>query len=98
MPEGTSVNQLISLAVAEKLAALSAEDYLVERGRHASRKKFEAALRTVPDLEPDKLDRIAPRTALRRGTGGGDKECVVGSMSFHLRYNTIMLRYNAAAA
>jgi len=56
--EGTSINQLIASAVAEKLAALLTEEYLEERARRGSRKKFEAALKTVPDVEPEEFDRL----------------------------------------
>ncbi len=63
--EGTSINQLISSAVAEKLAALKTEEYLEERAQRASRKKFEAALNTVPDVEPEEFDRF-PQPSRRR--------------------------------
>jgi hypothetical protein len=56
--EGTSINQLISSAVAEKLAALLTEEYLEARAKRGNRKKFEAALRTVPDVEPEEFDRL----------------------------------------
>ena len=56
--EGASINQLISSAVAEKLAALATEEYLIERGKRGSRKKFEAALKTVPDVAPEAFDRL----------------------------------------
>jgi hypothetical protein len=56
--EGTSINQLISSAIAEKLAALLTEKYLEARARRGSRRKFEAALRTVPDVEPAEYDRL----------------------------------------
>lgn len=55
--EGISVNQLISTALAEKLAALSAEDYLEQRAARASRAKFDAALSSVPDAAPDASER-----------------------------------------
>ena len=64
--EGTSINQLISSAVAEKLSALLTSEYLGERGRRGSRKKFEAALRTVPDVEPEQFDRLPPKRAPKR--------------------------------
>lgn len=48
--EGISVNQLISMALAEKLAALAAEDLLEKRAQRGSRAKFEAALSKVPDV------------------------------------------------
>ena len=56
--EGTSINQLISSAVAEKMAALLTQDYLDARAKRGSRKKFQAALKTVPDVEPDEFDRL----------------------------------------
>jgi hypothetical protein len=52
--EGTSINS----AVAEKLAALLTAEYLEERAQRGSRKKFEAALRTVPNSEPEDFDRL----------------------------------------
>lgn len=55
--EGISVNQLISTALAEKLSALATEDYLEERAKRGSRKKFDAALALVPDAKPDSVDR-----------------------------------------
>ncbi len=66
--EGTSINQLISSAVAEKLATLWTVDYLQERARRGSRKKFEAVLRGVPDVEPETHDRLPrKRVGTRRG-------------------------------
>jgi hypothetical protein len=56
--EGTSTNQLINSAVAEKLSALMTEDYLAARAKRGSRRKFEAVLRTVPDVEPSGNDRL----------------------------------------
>jgi len=35
--EGVALNQLINVAVAEKLSALRTEDYFTERARHANR-------------------------------------------------------------
>jgi hypothetical protein len=43
---GTSIDQLVSSAVAERLAALLSPDYLEGRAKRASRKKFEEALQT----------------------------------------------------
>jgi hypothetical protein len=51
--EGISVNQLISTALAEKLAALGAQEYLEARAAHGARAKFDAALALVPDVHPD---------------------------------------------
>lgn len=50
--EGISVNQLIATALAEKLAALAAQDYLASRAARASKLKFQRALAHVPDTEP----------------------------------------------
>ena len=61
--EGISINQLINSAVAEKMAALLTEEYLSERGKRGSRRKFGASLAKVPNVEPRETDRIPPRTA-----------------------------------
>lgn len=53
-----SINQFVATAVAEKISALDTESYLAERAKRGSRKKFEAALRQVPNREPDKHDRF----------------------------------------
>lgn len=63
--EGISINQLITSAVAEKMSALMTEEYLTTRARRASRRKFEAVLAKVPDVEPDESDRL-PASADRR--------------------------------
>lgn len=42
--EGVSINQLITTAVAEKMAALMTDEYLAERARRGSREAFEAVL------------------------------------------------------
>ena len=56
--EGVSINQLITLAVAEKISALATEDYLGARAKRASRKKFLRAMAKVADVEPDERDRL----------------------------------------
>jgi hypothetical protein len=58
--EGVSVNQLISLAVAEKLAALDAERYVQARAAKASEAKFRRVLAKVPATVPDPGDERAP--------------------------------------
>jgi hypothetical protein len=69
--QGTSIDQLISSAVAEKLAALLSPEYLEARAKRASRNKFEAALKTVPDVEAPEYDRLPNQklrpTAAQRG-------------------------------
>jgi len=56
--ENISINQLITLALAEKVSALMTEDYLAERAERASREKFEKALSRVPDIDPDEKDSL----------------------------------------
>lgn len=56
--EGVSINQLINSAAAEKVAALLTEEYLEERARRASRKRFTKALSKVADIEPEDVDRL----------------------------------------
>lgn len=56
--EGTSINQFITTAVAEKVSALSTEDYLAERASRASRARFDAALSRVADIEPAEYDKL----------------------------------------
>lgn len=66
--EGISINQLINSAVAEKLAALMAEEYLQERAERGSRRKLRAVLAKVPDVEPEKIDQMPPGVTRRRRT------------------------------
>ena len=55
---GVSINQFITLAVAEKMSALMTEDYLNERAKRGSREKFDAVLAKVPSVEPEEYDRL----------------------------------------
>jgi len=63
--EGVSINQLINSAVAEKMAALMAADYLEARARRSNRRRFKAALGKVADIEPEDIDRL-PSKGIRR--------------------------------
>jgi hypothetical protein len=56
--EGISINQFVATAVAEKMSALLTEEYLEKRARRGSRERYEAALKEVPDCEPDDWDRL----------------------------------------
>ena len=56
--EDISLNQLITLALAEKVSALMTEDLLKERARRASKAKFRRVLKKVPDLEPAEEDQL----------------------------------------
>lgn len=56
--DGISINQFISTAAAEKLAALMTVAYLEERAKRGTREKFEAALKRLPDVEPAEEDKL----------------------------------------
>ena len=56
--EGVSINQFISVAVAEKMSALSTEDYLASRAKRGSKTKLKRLLKKVPKVEPEKGDRV----------------------------------------
>ncbi len=53
-----SLNQFISTAIAEKLAALETLDYMNERARRGRKVSFEAALERVPQGEVLPQDRL----------------------------------------
>lgn len=55
--ENTSINQLVSSALAEKISALMTEEYIEQRAKRASKEKFKKILSKVPDVEPDKYDK-----------------------------------------
>jgi len=57
--DGISINQFISLAVAEKLAALQTYEIMAKKAEGASREKFLSALARVgkhPVPEEDRVD------------------------------------------
>jgi predicted transcriptional regulator len=56
--ENISMNQLITLAVAEKISTLMTEEYLGNRGMRGARKKFQRAMSKVADIEPEERDRL----------------------------------------
>ena len=56
--ESVSINQLATLALAEKVSALMTEEYLGERARRGDKAKFERVLAKVADVEPDGQDRL----------------------------------------
>ena len=55
-----SINQFVTLAVAEKVAALRTLDYIEQRGQQGSSEKLERVLHKVAeaDREPDEADRL----------------------------------------
>lgn len=56
--EGVSINQLITLALAEKISALMTEEYLGKRAKRGNKKKFQRAMAKVADVEPLERDRL----------------------------------------
>jgi predicted DNA-binding ribbon-helix-helix protein len=56
--EGISINQLVATAVAEKMSALMAMEYLESRARRGSRDKFERALGKVKARVPNAHDEL----------------------------------------
>ena len=56
--EGISVNQFVMLAVAEKVASISALEYLEKRAKRGSRENFLEILSKVPAVEPEEFDKL----------------------------------------
>ncbi len=56
--EDISVNQLITLALAEKISALKTEEFFEERAKRGSRARFERAMAKVAKVEPPSEDRL----------------------------------------
>ena len=54
--ENTSINQLVSSALAEKISAITTEEYIHRRANRASKVKFKKALSKVKDRTPDEID------------------------------------------
>jgi len=56
--EGISINQLVATALAEKLSALAAGEYLQNRAARGSRREFDRALSKVKKVAPEDYDRL----------------------------------------
>ncbi len=56
--EGISVNQFVTLAVAEKVATISTIEYLEKRAKRGSREQLLAILNQAPDVEPEEYDKL----------------------------------------
>ncbi len=56
--EGVSINQFVTLAIAEKIATLATIEYLEKRAKRGSRAKLLAALAKAPDVEPEEYDEL----------------------------------------
>lgn len=64
--ESISINQFITTAVAEKMAALLTEEYLEERARRADPAAFDRILARVPDVPPIPGDEREPTASNRQ--------------------------------
>lgn len=53
-----SVNQLITLAIAEKISALETIGYLKKRAKHGDRSKYLKILKSAPNKKPDEQDKL----------------------------------------
>ena len=56
--DGTSINQFVATAVAEKLSALETENIILERAKRGDRNKFLSVLNKAPKIEPDEMDKF----------------------------------------
>jgi hypothetical protein len=56
--EGISINQLVATALAEKISALAAGQYLQQRAERGTRRKFDRALNKVKSVKPEAADRL----------------------------------------
>jgi predicted transcriptional regulator len=54
----TSIHQLLTLAVAEKIAAIETEEYLNSRASRGKREAFLGALAKVLEVAPDVADQM----------------------------------------
>ena len=65
--EGVALNQLINVAVAEKISALRTEEYFAERARRANPERIARILnRLGKGTPPVEGDEIRPRFAAKR--------------------------------
>ncbi len=55
--DNISINQFVATALAEKMSALLTEEYLTERAKKGSKKKFKTALSKVKNIAPEENDR-----------------------------------------
>jgi predicted transcriptional regulator len=56
--EHVSINQLMASALIEKISALDTEEYLLERGKKGTQKKFFDVLKKVPSVKPSRQDSL----------------------------------------
>ena len=56
--EHISMNQFISSALSEKIAAYMTEEYIMQRAEKADKRKFKEALSQIPNDPPDTFDKL----------------------------------------
>ena len=56
--ESISINQLITLALAEKVSALMTEEYIGKRAKRGDRSRFRKAMAKVANVEPEEYDKL----------------------------------------
>jgi hypothetical protein len=56
--ENMTLEQIVSLALAQALGAWAAQNEIKERARRGSREKFLEFMAQVPDVEPPDYDRL----------------------------------------
>ena len=56
--DGISMDQFVASALAEKMAVLDADSYILQRAARGSRAKFDRVMAKVPDAEPEPQDRL----------------------------------------
>lgn len=66
--EGVSMNQIITAAIGEKMAALMTMEYLEDRAMKGSRAKFKGVLKNVPDVAAPQEDQLPDRSSHRKRT------------------------------
>ncbi len=54
--DNISINQFVATALAEKMSALLTEEYLTERAKKGSKKRFKTALSKVKNVAPEEND------------------------------------------
>ncbi len=88
--ENVTINQLLTLAAAEKVSALMAEDYLSARARRGDRAAFERVMAKVPADEPELADRIREERAAYAVSGPSARKAASGKPSFEVVWNRIL--------
>lgn len=56
--DGVSINQFISLALAQKVSSIRTVEYLKQRAARGSAEHLISLLDSAPDVEPEEHDRI----------------------------------------